>query len=236
MKSFTSSILTAILVLSSAVSAPAQQTQPTTAPTDQNLPVEARLFPGERLGNVRLDDVLDYIRDRVPDFNAVVIREAGVPDDYPTLPQLDLRNVTIGQFMTFIGESFANVSVKLVPGPFVPLYVVQIRSGGPGLPVIDAPARPQSIVRVYRLREITDALISQSRSATTQPADGTTARTQAISHVLSVVQAALEQAGEKTQPVLKVHEPTLTLIFKGTESQQFVLEEALRALQGRTEG
>jgi hypothetical protein len=111
------------------------------------------------------------------------------------------------------------------------LYVVQIRAGGPGLPVINAPARQQSVVRVYRLKEITDVLISQSQSATTQPADETTARTQAISHVLSVVQAALEQAGEKTQPVLKVHEPTLTLIFKGTESQQLVVEEVLRALQ-----
>jgi hypothetical protein len=235
MKRFTCTSLVGLVVCCVAIAA-AQQAPPMPAPTTEPIEIEDRLI-STRFENMRLEEVLDWIRGRVPGFNAVIVREPGVPEDYPTLPQnMELTNVTIGQFLAFLREAFANVSVKRIDGPPAPLYVIRIDAPAPGGAVIQSPAEPPLTVRVYRLKEITDALISQSQSVTTRAADEATTRTQAISHVLSVVQAALDQAGEKTQPVLKVHEPTMTLIFKGTESQQDVLEEVLRALQGRTEG
>src|SRR6185436_20453758 len=55
----------------------------------------------------------------------------------------------------------------------------------------------------------------------------------ATADVLSLFQAALDQTDQDGPCKLNVHEPTLTLLFKGSYAKQRVLEEAMSSLTPR---
>lgn len=243
-KSCLPAALCAVLLI--VATAYAQSAKPTT------VPVEDRLMPGERFEDVPLDDVLSFIHEAVPAFNVVVVRGPNVPANYPTIPRMTVKNITIGQFLQFLQESFPDLTVAPIEGPESALYVVRIPSAmmPEGLAVESRPPQPGGfpggmgmvggggglfeagpmpvisdtpLVRVYKLSEIV-ASISGG-----QPDK----QKQALNDVLSLIQAALEQIddGGKDKAVIKVHEQTQTLLFKGTVNKQQVLEQIIQTLQ-----
>ena len=54
---------------------------------------------------------------------------------------------------------------------------------------------------------------------------------QTTDDILSLVMAAQEQMDPKHLPLIKIHQPTNTLIFKGTNDQAALLEQSLANLR-----
>ena len=122
-----SSLMTGLLMLAAGISACGQTIShlqdsrapvgaaprlPTTLPT-----LEAEAMPMERIGSsTSLDDQLAEIRKALPEFNSVVVRDPGVPADYPMLPAMTLKNVTLGQFLQFIQASYPVVQIIRIDG------------------------------------------------------------------------------------------------------------------------
>jgi hypothetical protein len=79
------------------------------------------------------------------------------------------------------------------------------------------------VVKVFRLNEV----IANFKSETDPK--------KATDDILSLVQAAMDASGgdPKDQPTLKLHQPTQTLIFKGSPEKLAVLEQVLEALRPR---
>jgi hypothetical protein len=181
--------------------------------------IEDALMPAGPFNGVSLADFLTFLKDTIPGFNSVLIRAPGAPPDYPTFDNLSLKNVTLGQFLDMLRTSYPGVYVQRIYGRIDPLYVIQI-GPMPGTKPPDAIANDASpTVKVYSLQGIVSALADSGDSK------------KALNDVLSLLQAALDQQGGKDQAVLKVHEPTMMLIFKGSPAQMAVLEQALSAME-----
>src|SRR5208283_1709994 len=56
-------------------------------------------------------------------------------------------------------------------------------------------------------------------------------RSKALNDILSLVQAALEATGSNQPPLMKVHAPTETLIFRGHPTQLEAVNRTLKALE-----
>jgi hypothetical protein len=203
-------------------------------------PIESTVLPDGRIDGVQLADYLALLHQKFPEFNSVIVRPPGVPDDYPTLPVMDLKGVTIGQLLDFVKASHPNIQVQRIDGPSAPLYVIHVgvsedilATGGAGAKILmGAPIDPTTglpvsannvAIHVYRLSDIVNNLARRKEG------DGDHVK-QALDDVLSLLQAALDAAGEKDPAVLKVHSPTLTLVFKGTPSQLGVITQTLDTL------
>jgi hypothetical protein len=225
--------------------APAPPTPPTAgpplAPQQEPAAIEGEPLPAQKLQGP-LDEILNQIKDKSKGFNSVIVRSPGVPESYPTLAPLTANGVTIGQFLQFIKTSYPGVEISRIDGPNDPLYVIRIALGNvppwqlPGMPgnsqpVVDPTTGaamglpPQPTVKVYPLGNIVRAL-----------ADGKTGNgdhtKQALDDVLSLVQATLDQAGaSKDQTSIKVHEPTLSLVFRGSPDKIALLDELLATLE-----
>jgi hypothetical protein len=184
------------------------------------------MMPAERIDKpILLDDEMEAIRTAIPSFNCVIVRDPGVAKNYPTIPAMTLKNVTLGQFMQFLQASFPGVQSKRIDGPSGSLYAIRIR-------VEDDPLRRQwaidrNRVRLYRLNEFINTLADES-AAKDKPRDERVK--EATAQVLSLLQAALDQTDDQEPCIVKIHEPTLTLMFKGGPEKQAVLQEALQAL------
>ena len=101
---------------------------------------------------VPLGDMIDMLRDKVAGFNALIVRADGVASDYPTLPGMKLKNVTLGQFLQLLRASVPGLETQRIDGPQGPLYVIRINSsvgtppfGGPpgGMPAAPIADQPQ---------------------------------------------------------------------------------------------
>src|SRR5438093_9514642 len=116
-------IVTAVLWMSMARShaqpAPAV-TRPATSPASA---MDDVLLPELAFDGEPLDVVIDYLREKVKGFNAVVVRDPGAPDNYPILSHVRLRDVSLGQFVDFIQISYPGVQVNRIDGRAGPLYV-----------------------------------------------------------------------------------------------------------------
>jgi hypothetical protein len=213
--------------------------------------IESQLVPGEKFEDLPLAEVLQFIHEKMPEFNSVVVRAPGVKEEYPIIPRMSVKNVTIGQFLEFLRTSFPGVEIQRIEGQAGPLYVVKVTSGPmdqpnfpgvppgfgggvPGLPMAGAfpaggmppqPGPPGNVVQVYRLNDIVASLIAGKEGDPRDRSRG------ALTDILSLVQSALEESGEKENVVLKVHEQTQTMLFKGSPFKQAVLEQVLNTLR-----
>ena len=202
--------------------------------------LETHLMPGDRIDKpMTLDDEMDAIRAAMPEFNSVIVREPGVSTDYPTLPAMTLKNVTVGQFLQFVMASYPGVQVRRIDGPSGSLYSIRVRLDEESLRKAQM-MQERNRVRLYRLTDVVNDQADQlaNRVApTTNEADARKARSdyvkEATTQVLSLLQAALDQVDSDSPMVLKMHEPTMTLMFKGSPAKQTVLEEAIQTLQPR---
>jgi len=207
-------------------------TQPGVQPeVDQWPNLEKQPMPMDRIDKpVSLDDQFQAIRAAIPEFNSVVVREAGVPKDYPTLPAMTLKNVTLGQFLQFVQGAFPAVQIIRIDGTAGALYSVRIRYDAEAMR--PPTSFPQNQLHLYRLNDVIYQLAAEKvqKDKEIKLAD---AIKEATNDVLSLLQAALDQTDNDGPTVLKIHEPTETLMFKGSQAKQQVLEEALSTLQPR---
>jgi hypothetical protein len=212
-----------LCIAMTAVTAMGQASAPASQPATP-VAIEDALMPDGPFNGVSLDDLLSLLRQKIPGFNSVVIRAPGTPADYPAFGNLSVKNVTLGQFLDVVRASFPGVVVQRIDGRIDPVYVVHIFTP-PGMPATPEETATKGsgettspVVKVYSLQDTVNAL-----------ADGGDT-TKALNDVLSLLQTALDQQGGSDQALLKVHQPTMMLIFKGSPTQMIVLEQTLNAL------
>ena len=173
-----------------------------TPPTDDNPPLKQISFHG-----TRLSEAISYLRDACPRFKVVVVPDPQCADPDPTLPDIELKNIDLNQFLDVLSQSLPQLSVDGVQGEKGPVCLMKIGA--------QAGAQPPRL-QVYRLTP----LIPESADRKTY-----------LNDILSLVQAALEAQGSANNVLMKVHEQTGTLIFRGNAAQTDVVEHALKALE-----
>jgi len=181
--------------------------------------VEQQSLPIEKIGDIELNDLVNLLKDKLPGFNGVVIRQPNAAADYPVITQMTLKNVTLGQFLEMIRTEYPGVAITRIDGKGpkdTPLYVFNVSP----VPGMEKPADAPTAVQIYRLSEIVSNIDNGEKNPK-----------KAMDSVLSLVQAALDESGDSQKPVLKVHESTQTLIFKGTKSQIAIVQQVLNSLE-----
>ena len=109
------SMLCALLLCTEAL-APAQTPAPGPTPKAATGAIEDRVLPELKFESVPLAEALQFLRDAVPGFNGTIVRAPGVDPNYPTLPKIALKNVTLGQFMDLVRASFPGLDIALIDG------------------------------------------------------------------------------------------------------------------------
>lgn len=188
---------------------------------------------------VSADDVMGFLRDVVPGFQAVIVRDPDVPAGEPQVT-LNLKNVTLDQFIAVLSQAYPSLEWSTAPGTTIHVVRVHAASGLTG-----------SKLHVYSLAPLVSNLAHPTPQqpgpqpgivpgGPAAPAPATDdpekqlqeMRKRALNNVLSVIKAALAQVPDGDSAVLQVHEETETLIFKGTASQEEAVEQVLQALSG----
>lgn len=224
-------------------------------------PSNARLLPEVNVKDIPLPDLIDYLRDVDPSFQAVVAYDSGAIAGEPKIQELRLKNVSAESVLKLLAQTYPRISLQEVPpekGANSKIWTVRVEAdpfsrGAGGMPGADpggfapgmgmpmgAEGQPMAAVVtvVHRLREIVDDLAPPNGG----PAD----RKTALESVLSLVQAALETSGPgggggaKRQKMpgieLKLHEATETLIFHGPVEQSGIVSQTLETLAPRRDG
>jgi hypothetical protein len=239
---------------------PAAAAAPSSKPQDASTP---KLLPEVNVKDIPLPDLIDYLRDVDPSFQAVVAYDPGANAGEPKIQELRLKNVSAESVLKLLSQTYPRISLQEVPpekGANTKIWTVRVeadpnnpfaRGGGgaagaaggfvPGIEMAGGigpegqPAGATVVTAVHRLREIVDDLAP--------PNGGAAERKTALESVLSLVQAALETGGgggakrQKAAGVeLKLHEATETLIFHGPLEQSGIVAQALETLAPRRAG
>jgi len=164
----------------------------------------AKVLPQVEFDNISVDDAVNSLRDADPTLKVMLAYD---PD--ATAGQtinIKLKNVTAIDVLSLI--HFAYPNIDLIP--------VQSQTGATMmlLKVHTSPQPPPPVLRVkiFNLSPIVSA--------------GTS-----LDQVMSLIQAVLDETQSDTKPVLKVHEPTKTLIVRGTIDQLNAVAETINALK-----
>jgi hypothetical protein len=226
--------LVSILIASLAAISNAQQTPPPTT-TDAHSSHPEKIF-----SEFKVDDSIDSVVARLqkddPDLKLLVIRDPNAPPNQPHIT-LSLKNVTASDVLSVMSSIYPNVALNSISATTGPIFTLKIvappsRDGLFGGPNQSGPPREE--VKVYNLTLLVDGWISQNIPPDAKLEDLPTLRRKALDQIMSLVQAALSQASpQASKPVLQVHEPTQTLVFKGTAEQRGIVQEAMNALQQR---
>jgi hypothetical protein len=212
--------------LSMTAQKPADVSQPKPFGGSKDVPALQFVIPELNFNGNSLGDVVDFLRDVVPHFKVVLVRQ-GSPEDDPKI-NVRLKEASLGQFLDVLKMAYP-VEITTVAGKLpTDGDVTMIR--------VIAPAHKEAgeaSVRVYHLATIIESLrqhagASGGDKAATEKAmsEGQKA---SLNEVLSLVKAALGHV-EGAPPALEVHEATQTLIFKGTPEQRAALEDVLDSL------
>lgn len=205
----------------------------TSPPSDSKQPI----IPQINIENMNMYDLVSFLRDTVPTFQAVVVRDPEVPDDYPQLT-LHLKNVTTDQLIEVLSQAYPSLEWSSTPGTTIHVLKIHAPADLPTTslhvysltPVVsrlqEGPSRPMGA-------QNNDLFAGVGGQPTTKVAtDEQQKRRAALNNVLSVIKAALAQVPEGNGAVLQVHEETETLIFKGTSPQREAVEQVLQAVGG----
>jgi hypothetical protein len=221
---------------------PSAAAQPTTAQRPAN--VRDSILAQVEFTKEPLEGALTYVASLVPRFNYIVLRDSDVPEGRPLI-KMKLKQVTLAQFLQLLQTAYPTITVEEIPGPVEALgvpgavesvFCIKVHS-----PNFLAPLPPSAghaavgegsgfraasepTVHVYRLGSIIDSLANGK----TDPA----ARKAAMNHALSLISAAQEQVNGES-PVIRTHEETETLVFKGDPAQEAALKSAMDALEPR---
>jgi hypothetical protein len=235
--------------------APAAKAAPTSKADDSGKP---KLLPEVNVKDIALPDLIDFLRDVDPTFQAVVAYDPGASRGEPKIQELRLKNVTTDAVMELLSQTYPQIHSSVAPSgdDKGKIYMIRVEAvpqppgapgmfGGPGgmgmsggvAPGPQLP--PPEVTVVHRLREIVDDIAP--------PNAGDAERKKALDSVVSLVQATLETGapspaqlreskakGERVPPVsLKLHEGTETLIFHGSQEQAMIVGQALESLTPR---
>jgi hypothetical protein len=203
-------------------------------------PARPMLLPEVKVEGLPLVEVLNFLRDVDPTFQ-VVLAGPGAQGGGPIIHELKLKNVSAEAVLKLLAQTYPQISIDTVAAddqgsPIWTVVVGAPKPAGEGDPLFggagpgfdpamgmpaDRSAEPVTIVR--RLRESIDHLAA---------GDSEEARAKARSAVLSLIQATIETqgGGGKAPATIKLHEPTDTLVFKGTAAQAQFVDEALGTL------
>lgn len=186
------------------------------------------VMPELKFDGIPFDDMMEYLRD-VTEMNIVVQRARGTPADYPKVGKIRLTKVTPTQFFAFL-ETAYGVGVRKIEGPAGPLFVVSINAPpGTGGGLFGGNAQPQQEEQPhFRIFDLAEAINTvRARNSRMQNAS------EPLEDVMSLLQAALDQSGQKTKPTLTVHKATQTLLFRGTQESARTIENSLQALRSK---
>lgn len=179
------------------------QQKPTTQPTDF-------VIPELRFDKIGFDDVMEFMGDVVPGFQVQLLRDPGVPADYPTVT-FRAKEVTTRQMMDFFTSAYG-VEWEQIEGPRGSIFIARLRMTERVVAQLQKAGRPSGNIRMYSLAAIAPG--------TKDP----------MADVLSIIQAAVEQSGVP-KPTLKVHESTRMLMVTGDPAALAVVDGVLAALR-----
>jgi hypothetical protein len=207
----------------------AEPAKPATPPSASPPFDPAAIVPELNVDNVRLEEVVDYLQDSVPGFKAVVVRDAGVSEGFPSI-RIKLKRVAMSQFFQLLPVAYPSITMDEIPGPPNIIYCFRVHADPEAHKLNGAGSlESSSNVRVYPLADLALML------GKTRPIENAAAATKdGLNQILSLIKATLTQAGDSgPAPQLQVHEETMTLIFKGSALQRDAVESVLDALQGK---
>jgi hypothetical protein len=199
-----------------------------------------RAIPEINFTSVPVDDVIVFLRDNVPGFQAVTVRDPDVPAGEPQVT-LNLRNVTLDQLIAVLSQAYPSLEWSTAPGTTIHVVRVHAASGltASRLHVYSLSQLVGNLAGALQQQPIPQPGFGPGGAAAPPPAPGgdmekqmQETRKRALNNVLSVIKAALAQVPDGNSAVLQVHEETETLIFKGTPQQQEAVEQVLAALSG----
>jgi hypothetical protein len=201
-----------VLMLVGAV-AGAQDTKPAAPVT------WATTMPAIELSNQPLEKVLNQMKAKLPGFDFSISRE-DVPHEYPVLPDMRVENVSLRAFAELIQQQVPGVTVSL------PMQTNDFGFDGFEVRIQPNPNQPVQAVRVFELGEI----IAHRAAALKGDVKIEDREHIATNDILSLIQAALDVAGDSKSAEMKIHAPTQTLIFKGTDAQEKIVQNVMQVL------
>jgi hypothetical protein len=192
---------------------PARQPIPTVSERMGGNEIASQVVKEIEFNGAPLSAVVADLKSKCPNFQPVIVADAGCERD-PTLPDISLKNVPLGQILDLIERMRPDVTIEpVLTGKQVPngaqgvvcIHINAVCNGAAGY----GGAPPG--VQVYSLRGLMGGVT--------------------LADVLSAVQAVLEASGSSEGSVLKVHEKTGTLIFKGSPAQIELVTRTLKTFE-----
>ncbi len=223
----------AALLAFSLVTFPTPRLRADAGPEDPKLGRD-RVLPDVALDGVSLEDMVQYLQSQSPNFKAIVVREPGDEGGYPMV-RIRIKDVSVGLLLELLTTSYPGIDISTIDGKGGPIHVIRVVRQEGDKPKTGADASDG--VRVYRLSAAIEQLVQTRAESQLFPAPDedkakpAPARKEALNNILALVKAALTLTdGDRNPPTLQVHEETQTLLFKGTQRQREVVEDALAAL------
>lgn len=204
---------------------------------DKAPPAAQALIPLLEIEDMPFEQLVEHLRDLNPNFQAVVAFAPGAAPG-PTIQDLRLRNVSAPTVLRLISQTYEQVRVEEVDEDGQRFWTVRVaparqRDGGDGGGGLfgDVRGRAGGDARVTRLFRLTEPVDDATRGDTTRDA----AREAVMSLLQSALESDLPAPAAKGRPgtplpLIKLHEPTETLVFTGTEAQAGLVAEALSTL------
>ena len=221
---YSRSALIALIVLSLAAPLLAADSEPSARVTKKPASPSFADLNVER--PMQLEQFVALLREKASDTQIVL---AGGRQRLESLmvPPLHLKNVTMDQVTRLLQQVVPGLEVKVIEGEgLVPVYLLN-------WPANNAPSEiPRGQVMVFGLSDVVE---HQAKRLAKNPAQiDPAARKAALDSVLSLIKAAVSQAGDDApDPLVQVHEETETLIVKGVQPQITAVKFALDALKQR---
>lgn len=225
--------LPSIALKSSAADAPTPSPAVVQKPASPPAFTDDPIVPEINFNGVSLEDAISSLSDTFPKFKVAILRDPNVQPDFPTV-NLKLKGVSLSQFMELIQTANPTVESKEIDGPGGKIICLLVHAAPDGHGAVMAGggagggiapnAAIAPVVRVYRL----SAILGLPSGGKTDP----TAKKEAMNQALSLIKVALEQVGGEP-PVLRIHDETQTLIFRGSPAQEAMLENVMDALKPR---
>ena len=196
-------------------------------------PTEApKLIPELKVVDVPFPELIEMLRQADPSFQVVVAYAPESDRNGPAIQELKLKNVSAESVLQLLAQTYSLEINKTATEDGRPIWTVRVAApiqrgglyGGSG--GHDA-GGSQRVTTVHRLREIVDALVSDTSKAEEF-------RKQARDGVVSLLQTAIDTEAADgrggVKAVIKLHEPTETLVFRGTAQQAELVQATLDEL------
>ncbi len=182
------------------------------------------VIPDARFDANAIGDIGQFLRQAFG-VRVVVLRDACTLP----MPAISLKDVTVGQLFQILQDAHPGLTVQEVPADRLTPAVYVIGYHDPDPAPRNAPADPATPhVRVFGL---TDSVAPRAAAAAAAADTGDHVKG-AMNDVLSAIQTALDVAAlPGPSAVLKVHQPTLTLVARGTDAQLDLIAQTVAALR-----